>query len=260
MLREVFIIKNVTLSDIELKDFGLIIPPDVSIELGEYDNAVTSDELYSYMLSGDIIRIIDETEIEDDEKIYNISNPYYGVAPTFNNVIQVAKTGTTYDTINDALSSITDNTSDNRYLIEISPELFQEDIILKPFVSLGGVSRYSRIEGKITVNYSNITDTSSISNLELRTLNEESINININGSLVIESVNIKTYYTTITNQPIKSSIIINNGIVKVSNDTNITLYNTNGGTTTNNNETIYYVSNNTNINLDAINVTYNIVS
>ena len=260
MVREIFIVKNISGSEIELKDFGLLIPSGVTVDLSDFDQATISDELYNYMLIGDIIRVVDGIEVEDITKSYDTTTQYYGVSSTFNNVIQVAKTGTTYDTINSALASITDNASDNRYLIEISPEVYVEDVTLKPFVSIGGVSRYSRIEGKITASYTGITSVSSLSNLELRTFNEESINVNIGGSLSIEAVNIKTYYTTVTGQAIKASIIISDGVVSVNGDSNIILYNTNGGTVANNNETIYHVNSSNDVTLSAINSIYSIVS
>lgn len=67
MAREVFIIRNVSTNRIEIKDFGLIIPPDVSIDLGNYDHAILSDDLNFYLENGDLIRYIDGSSVSYDK-------------------------------------------------------------------------------------------------------------------------------------------------------------------------------------------------
>ena len=60
-MAEVFIVQNVSTNDIELKDFGAILTPSEISELEEFDKAVLSTELSSYITSGDLIRLIDGT-------------------------------------------------------------------------------------------------------------------------------------------------------------------------------------------------------
>jgi hypothetical protein len=54
MAREVFIIKNISSSEIELKDFGLVLPSGVTVDLTDFDRATISDELYNYFIIGDL--------------------------------------------------------------------------------------------------------------------------------------------------------------------------------------------------------------
>jgi hypothetical protein len=54
-------------------------------------------------------------------------------------IITVSKKGGDFDSINDALTAITDNNSNNRYIISVGPGLFIENqITLKPYVSVVG--------------------------------------------------------------------------------------------------------------------------
>jgi len=63
MAREVFIIHNVSTNNIELQDFGVIIPPDVSIDLANFDQAYLSSEVDGYLLDGDLVRFIDGVSV-----------------------------------------------------------------------------------------------------------------------------------------------------------------------------------------------------
>lgn len=50
-----------------------------------------------------------------------------------------------YKTINAALTSVTDNDYNNRYLINISPGIYIEQIVLKPYVDIKGSSRLATV-------------------------------------------------------------------------------------------------------------------
>lgn len=63
MAREVFIIHNVSTNQIELQDFGVKIPQDVSIDLANFDQAYLSSEVDTYLASGDLIRFIDGVSV-----------------------------------------------------------------------------------------------------------------------------------------------------------------------------------------------------
>ena len=59
MAREVFIVQNVSTNDVEIKDFGLILPTALSIDLGNFDKSYLSEDVDSLLLSGDLVRLID---------------------------------------------------------------------------------------------------------------------------------------------------------------------------------------------------------
>ena len=78
MIREVFVVKNNSENDIELKDFGVIIPSGVTFELGEYDKCVMSDELYHYLTGGTLSRFVDGEEITELDFIFTRQVEYSG--------------------------------------------------------------------------------------------------------------------------------------------------------------------------------------
>jgi len=253
MLREIFIVKNNSIEDIELKDFGIIISSGETVDLYEYDKAVISEELYNYLSGGTLSRYIDGIEVTNMGFVYNTTNNYYLSDSQYENIITVAKTGSTFNTINSALDSITDNNTNNRYLIEVSPDLYIEDIITKPFVTIHGLSSYARIQGEIVVNFTGSTNSTRLDNIELRNYNKETIDIDTQGILILSNVNIKTYYTIPSIERIKCMFNIKQGIVSLAGASTVTYYNTNTGTT-NNIDTIFYINGTGNTNLSSFNV------
>ena len=86
-MNEIFIVRNASTEEIELKDFGLIISPGIDTELGEFDKASLSDELDSYLQSGNILRIIDGSTASYSEA-YSFSAPIYNLdVSSLNNTI-----------------------------------------------------------------------------------------------------------------------------------------------------------------------------
>ena len=75
MIREVFVVKNNTISDLVVNDFGLIISSGSTIDLGDYDKAIMSDEIDNYLSSGDLIRVINGSDVSYEES-FNINNTY----------------------------------------------------------------------------------------------------------------------------------------------------------------------------------------
>ena len=76
--REVFIVQNVSTNDVEVQDFGLIIPVDVSIDLGDFDDAVLSGELFNYLEAGDLVRLIDGSIVLDLNVAYQSTTQTVG--------------------------------------------------------------------------------------------------------------------------------------------------------------------------------------
>ena len=257
MLREVFIVRNVTGYEIELKDFGLLIPAGETVDIGEYDNAVISDELYSYILIGDIVRVIDGNDIEIDNA-YNLSNPYYLKDLPYENILMVAKSGSTFSGITHALDYITDNDSNNRYLINVSPDLYEEDITMKPYVTIKGMSVDTRIEGRISVSIPVMTST-ILENIEVRNFNDVAISVKTTGVFVMNNVILKTYYTSSVGF-VKSVITIVDGEVIIGGACRFTLYNNISGTITKNVDAIYNVGGEYDVKLISDNVIHKIIS
>lgn len=74
MAREIFKIKNISGSNLEIKDFGLIIPSGITIELYDSNKAILSDEIYNYLNTNKIVRVIDNTEISDINYSYIVDS------------------------------------------------------------------------------------------------------------------------------------------------------------------------------------------
>lgn len=82
--------------------------------------------------------------------LYSMSAPWGGLTgiPTgfvdgvdgveYENVIVVAKSGGDYTSIQAALDSITDAGADNAYLVYVAPGVYEEQVTMKPYVTLEG--------------------------------------------------------------------------------------------------------------------------
>lgn len=77
---------------------------------------------------------------------------------SYHNIVTVDKDGNgNYTTIQDAIDSITDANSTNRYVIEIYPGIYNENIITKSYVSLKGMGAWAR-DVQITSSTSPVID------------------------------------------------------------------------------------------------------
>ena len=63
MNREIFVVYNASTNSVEIKDFGILILPDVSVDLVDFDNAYVSDEVDNYLSTGDLIRLINGVSV-----------------------------------------------------------------------------------------------------------------------------------------------------------------------------------------------------
>ncbi len=95
-----------------------------------------------------------------------------GAAATPSNIIIVAKSGGHFTTISAALTSVTDNSAANRYLVYIAPGVYTETVTMKPYVDIEGAGELAT---KITQvgNLSGAPTLSGASNAELRFLTVE---------------------------------------------------------------------------------------
>lgn len=59
----IYVVKNVSTNIVPLRDFGLVLSPDASIDLGRFDSAISSIELDNYMFNGDLVRFIDSSAV-----------------------------------------------------------------------------------------------------------------------------------------------------------------------------------------------------
>jgi len=73
---EIFKIKNVSTGVVELIDFGLKIPPELILDLGNFDQSAISDDLDFYLQRGDIVRYIDGSIVSYSEA-YTSDVPIY---------------------------------------------------------------------------------------------------------------------------------------------------------------------------------------
>ena len=97
MAREIFIVQNVSTNDIEIKEFGLILPTDVSIDLSNFDQAYLSEEVDNYLSSGNLERIINGNSVPYSEayvsSVQNIVGPV-SFADFYNSTQQALSTTT----------------------------------------------------------------------------------------------------------------------------------------------------------------------
>lgn len=133
MNREVFVIKNNTASDLEIKTFGIIVSSGQTIDLGNFDNAVLSDEIYALIQNGDLTRVINGNVVDMDSAYYQSIEPY---TLLYNNIVTVSKTGGTYIDIQAAIDSITDANASNMYLIKVGEGVYTENITMKNYVNI----------------------------------------------------------------------------------------------------------------------------
>ena len=239
MNREIFIVKNNTISDIELKSFGLVIPSGTTTELGDFDIAVLSNEIFEYIQSGDLVRIINNVPVDSGASYYQSIEPY-STASIITNIISVARSGASFTSIQQAIDSITDATYLNRYIIEINTGEYLENVTMKNFVSIRGQGNETKILGTLTFN------SSEVGNSEVKDLIVDSTNA---PSLYINTIDTSyRVYTTGTvfrsywdnDSTIQSTIDLESGSLYMTGRVSPMLFNTNTGST-GGIDTIFYI-------------------
>ena len=79
-MNEVFVIQNISTNNVELIDFGLIIPPNYTIDLGNFDESLLSNQLNNYLVSGAIVRLINNVSVAYNQafttetQVYNLDS------------------------------------------------------------------------------------------------------------------------------------------------------------------------------------------
>ncbi|MEO7255953.1 MAG: hypothetical protein ABIZ64_17145 [Casimicrobium sp.] len=111
-------------------------------------------------------------------------------------IIIVAKSGGHFSTISAALTSITDNSATNRYLVYVAPGTYAETVTMKPYVDIEGAGELAT---KITQvgNASGAPTLSGASNAELRFLTVENTG-GFDFAVAIRNVSASPRFTHIT--------------------------------------------------------------
>lgn len=78
MIREIFVVQNITTNDVEIKDFGIILPSGQTYDLVDMNKATASDELYNLFLTNQLIRLINGVSVSLDNS-YDINQNVYNL-------------------------------------------------------------------------------------------------------------------------------------------------------------------------------------
>lgn len=62
-MTDAYVVRNDSGGDVELTDFGLVIPDTVVVELGDFDKAILSAELQALIQSDDLVKIVSSVDI-----------------------------------------------------------------------------------------------------------------------------------------------------------------------------------------------------
>lgn len=135
------ILINATASDIVLKDVGQTVPASgqLTIDPSDFDKYQRSSNVVTQISNGNLI-------VNDGVKNLSIK---LGLALILDsdqrskNVVRVSKSSSEqadYSTLKEALASITDASSTNRYVIQMTPGIYSEDnpVVMKEYVHIVG--------------------------------------------------------------------------------------------------------------------------
>jgi hypothetical protein len=70
----IFEIKNISGNDLEIKEFGLVIPNNEIVDLLDYNKAINSDEVNNFLTINYIVRIIDNVPVNSSQTYSNVAN------------------------------------------------------------------------------------------------------------------------------------------------------------------------------------------
>jgi len=111
----------------------------------------------------------------------------------YQHTITVAKSGGDYTTISSALAAITDNDSNNRYLIRVMPGIYDEAITMKSYVDISGSGEDATVIGGSQTTVVTAASNSMIENLTITTSSSDYvIGVDNNGgdNFIIKNVKI----------------------------------------------------------------------
>jgi hypothetical protein len=256
MNKEVFLIKNITASDVELKDFGLIISSGSTIELQNFDKAILSNELDYYLSGNTLVRVV-------DGNIVDYANAYSNAIPNYYdnvlNELYVAKSGATYDTIQSAINSITDASSENPYFISVGSGIYTEDIIMKNYVYIQGIaSSVVKVIGNLTMSGETLGFV-KLKDIQFTTTNRPTCILDKNTNVSFSDVIFESFWDI--DNDIKCVIDISDGTLDIKGKTYLYLVNSEI-LSVNNNSFTFYVHGSNDINIltngsTILNYTYN---
>ena len=104
-----------------------------------------------------------------------------------NNTIIVAIEGGEYTSIQSAIDSITDASTNNRYNVEVKAGKYTEDIIMKDYVYVSGSGTGTEINGQVTFNSDNLA---KLQQIKVKKTNDIPIIFNGTGKYYIDSVSV----------------------------------------------------------------------
>jgi len=131
----------------------------------------------------------------------------------FTHVLTVGDGGE-YTTVNNALSTISDNNYTNSYLIKLSPGIFEEQVIMKEYVDIEGSGKNvttikyfggSSLTNSYTVKGANHSEIRNLSVISFGTSKDYAIGVfNSDTSLTISKISILSYGATTNNYGIRN--------------------------------------------------------
>jgi hypothetical protein len=256
MDREVFIIKNISDGEVELKDFGYVIPSGETVELYDFNKATLSNELDYYLSGNTLVRLINGNIVEYINAYSNATINYYDIAL---NELYVRKSGATYNTIQEAINSVTDASSENPYFISIGSGIYTEDIIMKNYVYVQGIaSSMVKVIGNLTISGETLGFI-KIKDIQFTTTNRPTCILDKNTNISLSDVIFESIWDI--DAEIKCVIDISDGALDIKGKTYLKLVNSEIISVNNNNYVLYvHGSNDINILINGstiLNYTYN---
>lgn len=247
MNREVFVVMNNTNFDLEIKTFGIVIPSGQTVDLGDFDSAILSDEIFGYIQNGSLIRIINNKNVDANSSFYQSSESY---TTAYNNIISVSKTGGTYTTIQGAIDSILDASDANKYLIRVGAGHYTENITMKNYVSIQGAAGITKVFGSINYGVA-LSGSSQIIDIDIESINAPAILVNTNIANIANLFNVSLTSRWSNNSAVQSVVDLQHGTLRIAKST-INLYNLNSGATDGYIDTIYHLHGVTPIDLECL--------
>lgn len=128
-MSEAFVVRNDSGGDLELKDFGVVIPDGETAELGHNDRVFLSSELDGLLQSEDLVRVVggEDVPYSQSKKCCFGSLPQFTGLKHYNkqSELQSTTTSSTWETKVDLLEADIGEAPDGTYALLFYSELFR---------------------------------------------------------------------------------------------------------------------------------------